>query len=138
VDFSVYGMLAARDFATVYYMLFYFIGYTVGSEPVSARLVKKIFRYGVVLYIIMIWILRIIAKGGVLYDIRIYLGTRDMAVIVPAVGCLLCVLYSTYPKRRLWLLGIAIIPLVLLLVNPERSSYLAFTVGLLILTYAGS
>lgn len=135
VDVGEYGIVAARDFATVYYMLFYFIGYTIGSDPVSARLVKKTFRYAVVLYIILIWVLRAIAKGGALFEARMMLGTRDMAVIVPAVGCLFCLLYSTYPKRRLWLLAVGLVPLVLLLVNFERSSYLAFAFGLLILTY---
>jgi O-antigen ligase len=138
VDVGEYGFLAARDFATVYYMLFYFIGYTVGQNSTSAQLVKRTFRYGVVFYIILISILRVIAKGGALFKAWMLLGTRDMAVIVPAVGCLLCVLYSTYPKRRLWLLAIGVVPLMLLLLNLERSSYLAFAAALLVLTYAQS
>jgi hypothetical protein len=138
VDVGEYGLLAARDFATVYYMLFYFIGYTVGHDVTSARLVKRTFRYGVAFYIVLIWILRVVAKGGPLFEARMLLGTRDMAVIVPAVGCLLCILYSNYPRRRLWLLAVGLVPLILLLVNLERSSYLAFATGLLALSYAQS
>lgn len=40
-DFRMYGVLALRDFATVYYALFFFIAQSIAADAPSARLLRR-------------------------------------------------------------------------------------------------
>lgn len=140
LDFRRFGLvLAARDLATVYYSLYYFIGFTIGQSQTSTELVRKSFYWGMIVYVPMIWILKIGAGfSGFCARSAALLGTRDMASIVPTVAGLFCVLYAFYDKRRLRLLAYAVFPLAHVIITNERSAYLACAVGLVLVTYVSA
>jgi O-antigen ligase len=46
-----------------------------------------------------------------------------MAHIVPSAACLLCLLYSRYPKRRPFLVPLALVPLALVLAGSARAAW---------------
>lgn len=136
VDRKEYGMMAARDFATVYYAAFYFIGYVVGANENSSSLVRGAFRWGMIVYVPLLLLLKLIGHFSQSAEwFAAVLGTRDMASIVPVAATLLCITASAFPKRRFWPLIIAVVPLILVMLHNERSSYLALLVGLVLTLY---
>jgi len=136
VDFKAFGLMAARDLATVYYALFFYVGYAVARQKGAAEFVLRTFHFAAVLYIPLICILRLLAPlHWTLEWGALALGTRDMASIVPAVGFLLCLLYSVRSRRPFLWLGIAFVPLGTTIMGTERSAYLALVGGSLIVLF---
>ena len=121
VDWKRYGLLAARDFATVYYSLFVLIGYSIAQDPKSLMLLRRALNCGILVYVPLIFALKAISpQRGVTSLLGGVLSGRDMAHIVPSAACLLCVLYSRPPKRRPLLLLLGLIPLSLVLSGSSR------------------
>lgn len=136
VDFKTFGLVAGRDLATVYYMMFYFVGYGIGREPRTARFVLRTFHYGILFYVPLICLLRLAAPLNRWIEWgSVALGTRDMASIVPAVGFLLCILYSARSRRPLMWLGVSFVPLGTAIMGTERSAYLALAAGTLMVLF---
>lgn len=130
IDFRRFGLISsARDFALIYYMAFYFIGYAIGIHEPSRELIKKWFYRGTTLYLLMILpLFFIFMPQGILSTFTIVLSTRDMAIIVPAYSCLLLgVAAIKYRRPILYLL--AVIPFVWLVYLRSRAGYIAFGVS---------
>jgi O-antigen ligase len=137
VDWKQYGILAARDFATVYYSLFLLLGYTVAQHEKSLLLVRRALYFGILCYVPLILALKVISpQRGVTALLGGLLGGRDMAHIVPSAACLLCLLYSRYPKRRPYLVPLALLPLSLVLAGSARAAWVGLTIAGAIFMYA--
>ena len=128
VDFKQYGLLAARDFAVVYYMAFYFVGYSVGTDETSRRFVRRALYAATAFYIAMVLVLAVVSRFGVFAWAAGVLSTRDMAIIVPTYATLLLgVAFVQYRRPILFLL--AFVPLAWMLYLRARSGYVAFGVS---------
>lgn len=127
VDLQRHGLInSARDFAVVYYMGFYFIGYAVGIHPPSRQLILNWVYRSTALYLAMILpLVFVFMPLGILVIFTTVLSTRDMAVIVPAYATLLLgVAAVKYQRNRFYLL--ALIPLAWLIYLRARAGYVAF------------
>ena len=132
-DFRRYGLVeSARDFAVVYYMGFYFIGYSVGLHQRSRELILKWLNMASAVYIAaIIPLVLIIAPLGILAIFTVVLSTRDMAVIVPAYAILLLGVAAVARRQRRWA-WLALIPLAWLIYLRARAGYVAFGVASLV------
>lgn len=133
VDFRRYGLVeSARDLAVVYYMSFYFIGYSVGLHQRSRELILKWLNVASAVYIAaIIPLVLIVAPLGVLVTFTAVLSTRDMAVIVPAYAILLLGVAAVTRRQRRWY-WLALIPLAWLIYLRARAGYVAFGVTSLV------
>ena len=129
VDFRQYGLVeSARDFAVVYYMAFYFIGYGVGIHQPSRELITKWLYRATTCYLVMIIpFVLILLPLGILATFTVVLSTRDMAVIVPVYATLLLgVAAVKYQRNRWYLLAAVVLAWVIYL--RARAGYVAFGV----------
>ena len=132
VDFKQYGITAIRDFALVYYMAFYFVGYAVGKHERSHRFLLRAFYWASGIYLVLIMPLVLASDWlpGLLALAAQVLRGRDMAVVVPAYSTLLLGIAAVrYRRPALYLL--ALIPLAWLLSLRARVGYVAFGVTLI-------
>lgn len=139
VDLKAYRLLALRDFATIYYALFLLVGYTVAQHEKSLALIRRALYAGILLYVPLIFLLKVVSpERGVTALLGGVLAGRDMAHIVPAAACLLCMLHSSRAseRRRPFLLFLALIPLSLVLGGSARAAWVGLTIGAAIFIYA--
>ena len=132
-DFKRYGLVeSARDFALVYYMGFYFIGYAVGIHRPSRELILRwLYRSTAVYLAMIIPLVLILIPLGVLVTFSIVLSTRDMAYIVPSYATLLLGVWAVKSQRARWYL-LAVIPFAWLVYLRARAGYVAFGVTSLV------
>ena len=132
-DYKQYGIVtSARDFALVYYMAFYFVGYSVGiHQPSREMIMKWLYRASAVYLALIIPLVLVVLPLGILSTFIVVLSTRDMAVIVPVYATLLLGVAGVKHRRRRWY-WLAVIPMVWMIYLRARAGYVAFGVTSLI------